>query len=311
MQEYHKPVLAPNEHVKLCEKAKRNLNSRQLYALKQLCAWRNRVARVQDESLGYVLPNHMMMQIADILPREVQGILACCNPVPPLVKQELNELHRIIMNARDMPLAKLKAETGEMDIATFARRTQVELKRPHDFSHNSEEDEIVSLTQRKQYRMVLNRLRNEQKSVLSRSVSAIVRILQKKVIDSAPDVRRVIAKVTEGWTLPFDAYKRAVETAEESPSTEASKKYTETPSSAPSNKQEDISKGQNKAMKPSCSASASDVGSATKCKRERTIEEDLLSAPLEKQKKRFPKPWVSFEPFDYSAVSPDMFSKRK
>ena len=52
----------------------------------------------------YVLPNHMMMKIATELPREMQGILACCNPVPPLVRQHLVSLHNIVLAARDKQL---------------------------------------------------------------------------------------------------------------------------------------------------------------------------------------------------------------
>lgn len=56
----------------------------------------------------YVLPTHMLLQIAETLPREEQGILACCNPVPPLIRQNLYDLHKIIVNARLEPLEKVK-----------------------------------------------------------------------------------------------------------------------------------------------------------------------------------------------------------
>ena len=36
--------------------------------------------------------------------REQQGILACCNPIPPLVRQYINEIHRIIFDARSKVL---------------------------------------------------------------------------------------------------------------------------------------------------------------------------------------------------------------
>lgn len=51
----------------------------------------------------------MLLQIATILPREQQGILACCNPIPPLVRQQLNEIHMIVLKAREMPLEKVSA----------------------------------------------------------------------------------------------------------------------------------------------------------------------------------------------------------
>lgn len=49
----------------------------------------------------------MLLQIAEALPREMQGILACCNPIPPLVRANLLELHQIILRAREQSLEKV------------------------------------------------------------------------------------------------------------------------------------------------------------------------------------------------------------
>lgn len=49
----------------------------------------------------------MLLQIAEALPREMQGILACCNPIPPLVRSNLLELHQIILKAREQSLQKV------------------------------------------------------------------------------------------------------------------------------------------------------------------------------------------------------------
>ena len=54
----------------------------------------------------------MMLQMAEILPRERQGVLACCNPIPPLVRQNLPEMHGIIMQAREITLEKVNQFTG-------------------------------------------------------------------------------------------------------------------------------------------------------------------------------------------------------
>ena len=40
--------------------------------------------------------------------REPQGVLACCNPVPTLVKQHVNEIHMLIMEAKETPLNKVR-----------------------------------------------------------------------------------------------------------------------------------------------------------------------------------------------------------
>lgn len=105
---YVKVTVKPDSHMELYRKSKRIFDNRQFYALKELFKWRDSIARSEDESYAYVLPNHMMLQIAENLPREMQGILACCNPIPPLVRQHLHVLHRFILQAREQPLTKVK-----------------------------------------------------------------------------------------------------------------------------------------------------------------------------------------------------------
>ena len=51
----------------------------------------------------FVLPNHMLFQISEILPREPQGVLACCNPIPTLLRQQLNEVYLLVQQARETP----------------------------------------------------------------------------------------------------------------------------------------------------------------------------------------------------------------
>ena len=50
----------------------------------------------------------MLLQIAEILPREMQGILACCNPIPALVRKNLSHLHQLICIARSQPVDKVQ-----------------------------------------------------------------------------------------------------------------------------------------------------------------------------------------------------------
>lgn len=57
--------------------------------------------------LRFVLPNHMLLQISELLPREMQGILACCNPIPALVRKNLSVLHQQIILARSQPAHKV------------------------------------------------------------------------------------------------------------------------------------------------------------------------------------------------------------
>lgn len=82
-------------------------NARQKFAFREIFNWRNSVARQEDESEFYVLPAHMLLKICTELPREMQGILACCNPVPPLVKQNLHLLHEFILKVYTDSLTRL------------------------------------------------------------------------------------------------------------------------------------------------------------------------------------------------------------
>ena len=52
----------------------------------------------------YVLPNHMLFQISEQLPREAQGVLACCTPIPTLLRQQLQEVFMFVHEARQTAL---------------------------------------------------------------------------------------------------------------------------------------------------------------------------------------------------------------
>ncbi|KAH8243887.1 hypothetical protein KR032_011130, partial [Drosophila birchii] len=149
---YSKPHIGPESHLDLVRKTKRSFDNRQLYALRGIFEWRDATARFEDESYGYVLPNHMMLQIAESLPREMQGILACCNPIPPLVRQQLHALHQIVLKARDQPLIKPILEARSSTQASLPPSTKdfsSKLYCPHDFSHQEEiRDDLPTLLKR-------------------------------------------------------------------------------------------------------------------------------------------------------------------
>ncbi|XP_030371136.1 exosome component 10 [Scaptodrosophila lebanonensis] len=148
---YVKPHISQDSHLDLVRKTKRAFDNRQLYALHGIFHWRDATARQEDESYGYVLPNHMMLQIAESLPREMQGILACCNPIPPLVRQQLHTLHQIVLRAREQPLVKPILETSSITIrpAPLTKDLNSKLHCPHDFSHLDETpDDLPTLLKR-------------------------------------------------------------------------------------------------------------------------------------------------------------------
>uniref|UniRef100_A0A2K5XRP5 Exosome complex component 10 n=1 Tax=Mandrillus leucophaeus TaxID=9568 RepID=A0A2K5XRP5_MANLE len=128
LKKFIKPIFTDESYLELYRKQKKHLNTQQLTAFQLLFAWRDKTARREDESYGYVLPNHMMLKIAEELPKEPQGIIACCNPVPPLVRQQINEMHLLIQQAREMPLLKPAG-------VFLMQRLENVLFGPHDCSH--------------------------------------------------------------------------------------------------------------------------------------------------------------------------------
>uniref|UniRef100_A0A673JRI5 Exosome complex component 10 n=1 Tax=Sinocyclocheilus rhinocerous TaxID=307959 RepID=A0A673JRI5_9TELE len=124
LKKYVKPIFTEDSYMELYRKQKKSFNTQQLAAFRLLYAWRDKLGRENDESTGYVLPNHMMMKIAEELPKEPQGIIACCNPTPALVRQQINELHQLLKQARETPLLKVCP-------TSFG---------PHDISRSSESD---------------------------------------------------------------------------------------------------------------------------------------------------------------------------
>ncbi|XP_015174926.1 PREDICTED: exosome component 10 [Polistes dominula] len=140
-QTYIKPIWTEESYMDMYRRSKKIFNNKQLYALKELHKWRDITAREEDDSTAYVLPNHMLLNIAEALPREVQGISACCNPVPTLLKQNVYKLHKIILKARDQPLIRPVKETDirpRFVQRNHALNSDAWTYSPHDIPSNAE-----------------------------------------------------------------------------------------------------------------------------------------------------------------------------
>uniref|UniRef100_A0A671KJD5 Exosome complex component 10 n=1 Tax=Sinocyclocheilus anshuiensis TaxID=1608454 RepID=A0A671KJD5_9TELE len=130
LKKYVKPIFTEDSYMELYRKQKKSFNMQQLAAFRLLYTWRDKLGREDDESTGYVLPNHMMMKIAEELPKEPQGIIACCNPTPALVRQQINELHQLLKQARETPLLKVCAQTNTRCYVSFVLEEEEEAAAP-------------------------------------------------------------------------------------------------------------------------------------------------------------------------------------
>lgn len=145
---YKKPVFNPKGYMTEI-KFRFTLNSRQDFALTRLYKWRDIVGRTEDESPQFVLPNHMMLSLAETLPRDIGGIYACCNPLPHFVKQRTGDIYKIIMEAREVKLEKVELTAKEKSDAQEARGVMNDsmdhitsiLRSKIDFSHTKFDEE--------------------------------------------------------------------------------------------------------------------------------------------------------------------------
>lgn len=100
LQRYEKELNTPNSFLELINKFRADLDPQQTEVFAAVYNWRDKICRLEDESTRYVLPNHMILQIADRLPDDDKALQAACVPVPPLVKMNLPELLDIIRKAK-------------------------------------------------------------------------------------------------------------------------------------------------------------------------------------------------------------------
>lgn len=87
---------APNSDVDALQK--------QIY--KTIHAWRDKVAREEDESTRYLLPNHFLFQLAESPPADMAALLRVFHSPPPLMKRRAKELLDTIRDAVKVYLSR-------------------------------------------------------------------------------------------------------------------------------------------------------------------------------------------------------------
>ncbi|KAI9253624.1 ribonuclease H-like domain-containing protein [Sporodiniella umbellata] len=110
--------LGPNGWKNMLHKWKYSMNGQQLAVFKALHAWRDHTARDQDESIRYVLPNHMLFTLVERMPTDSSGVIGACNPCPPLVRMNAQALGLLIQKAKMDGLLMPVKEEPKMTAAT-------------------------------------------------------------------------------------------------------------------------------------------------------------------------------------------------
>ena len=95
--------------------------------------WRDAVARSEDESTHYVLPNRLLARLAELRPGSVDALIRACNPIPPLLRVRAAEVVQVIVasKAGAAALAGASAAAGAASTAgELAQQRLAGVKRP-------------------------------------------------------------------------------------------------------------------------------------------------------------------------------------
>ncbi|KAJ2500524.1 exosome nuclease subunit [Coemansia sp. RSA 1972] len=92
---------------KLAKKWRHPFTPTQLSVFRALHEWRDSCAREEDESVRYVLPNHMLFNISDTMPTDTAGLFRVCHRTPPPVRLYALDIVRLIARARTRAEARM------------------------------------------------------------------------------------------------------------------------------------------------------------------------------------------------------------
>jgi exosome complex exonuclease RRP6 len=92
-----------------------HLDNTQQMIVRALYKWRDSVARAEDESVRYVMPNHMMIAVAEGKPKTPQELMLLCNPVPKIVRNQCQLILQIVQDATNQKIDELLNRPPKVD----------------------------------------------------------------------------------------------------------------------------------------------------------------------------------------------------
>lgn len=75
-------------------------SSEQFAVFRAVHAWRDKIARQDDDSTNYVMPNHVVLTIAKVMPTDMPTLLSNSHPISHNVKSRAGELLDLIKSAK-------------------------------------------------------------------------------------------------------------------------------------------------------------------------------------------------------------------
>lgn len=99
MQFYEKELLTDTSFLHIYGLREADFNSNQLAIVFGLCEWRDKIAREEDESTGYILPNKALLEIARHMPLSSGKLRRLVRSKYPYVERHLNSVIGIIRSS--------------------------------------------------------------------------------------------------------------------------------------------------------------------------------------------------------------------
>eukprot|EP01018_Ginkgo_biloba_P024118 Gb_34925 [translate_table: standard] len=101
LQLYEKELLTETSYLHVYGLQEGNFSPEQLAVVAGLYEWRDKIARVEDESTGYILPNKVLLQIAKKLPSNLDELRAFVKGRHPFVERNLAAVLDVIRQSRE------------------------------------------------------------------------------------------------------------------------------------------------------------------------------------------------------------------
>lgn len=100
-QVYHEDTgKGPGGWYSLLIKTPALFNNEQFAVFKAVHAWRDKIARLEDDSTGFLMPNHVVFTIAKLVPIDMVALLGVARPIAHGVKSRAGELLALIQSAK-------------------------------------------------------------------------------------------------------------------------------------------------------------------------------------------------------------------
>ncbi|RKF59549.1 Exosome complex exonuclease rrp6 [Erysiphe neolycopersici] len=113
-------------------------NKEQFAVFRAVHAWRDKIARADDDSPTFLMPNHILFSIAKIMPTDLLSLLRSAHPVTYGVKSRADELLEIIKSAQET------GHTGP-SITDFIRPRSTKALTQANFQINSQENNLKNV----------------------------------------------------------------------------------------------------------------------------------------------------------------------